>query len=1033
MRRFLLLAVSLIGVVACAAGAQETKPLPTPRVIRALRYPAVSPDGSRIAFSYRGDLWIVPIVGGEAKRIAELPGWDSRPRWSPDGKMLAFCSDAKGNTDLYTIPVEGGTPRQLTFHTAEDYLGDWSPDGKSLTFYSARDSRLPILYTLRLEDGRLREVTRDEVPLAAPSYSPDGSTLVYSRGSSGWARKGYRGSANADLYTVSLAGNSAPKRLSATPGNEMWPAYSPDGKWLYFVADRDGSGGVWKQPVRGGKPVLVTQVAGQYVHYPCLARDGKTLVFETDFSLWAEDLSARKPEPRRLTVTAAVKDEPREESQTLTSGATELEVSPDGSQLALGLRGDIYLVSSGGGNARRITDSQAQDFDFSFSPDGKQLTYVSERDANVDVYAYEIESGKTRRLTTAPELETSPVFSPDGQQVLFVRGINGRQLVTVPANGGPEKVIAEGAFFGMPRWSPDSRWVAYTRRDFAALTNVYARPVNGGEEINVSRWNGFNTEPVWSPDGRRLAFLSSRSGNMEIYTVDLDRRKSPGAAASVNAALPTGVSLPVTIDASGIERRARQLVSEPGGSKGAMAFAPDGSQVIFSAAGGLYTVPMTGGTATRLTEGVGGAIRLTRDGSALFTLSGRSGLVQRVERSGGTPTPVPFRATATLDLNERQRQTFDQAWRMMRDSFYDPKMHGVDWNGVRTRYRPMVDECVTVQDFHLLLTEMIGELNASHTGASRGTDVKVAGETGQLGLWFDWSHEGPGLLVKEVLADGPADQSESRIQPGEYVVAIAGKDTSPVEGVFESLAGQSGRKIELLVNSRPDRNGARAVRLTPVNRARFTDLLYEQWVERNRTRVDQLSGGRLAYLHIREMRPNALQRFERELLTYAYGKEGLVLDVRFNPGGRIHDELFALLTRKVHVYETARDALKMTQPFGAFTRPSILLINQGSFSDAEIFANGYRANGLGKLVGVPTGGGVIGTANVTLLDGVTEFRLPRTGWNTLDGTNLENYGVPPDYHVESLPADLAAGKDPQLEKAVTEMLKGLKTERRGSR
>lgn len=1030
MRLQLIVAVPLAGAYACAVSAQDSTPPPAPRVIRALRYPAVSPDGSRLAFSYRGDLWTVPVVGGEAQRLAEVPGWASRPRWSPDGQTLAFCSDAKGNTDLYTVPVSGGAPKQLTFHTADDILGDWSPDGQSLTFYSARDSRLPILYTLRLDDGRLREVTRDEMPLASPSFSPDGNTIAYCRGSAGWARKGYRGSANADLYTVSLSGGAPPKRHSATPGNEMWPFYSPDGKWLYFVADRDGDGGLWKQPAGGGKAVRVTQVTGQYIHYPALAKDGKILVFEADFSLWTVDLSARKPEPRRLTVTAAVRAEPREETLTVSNGARELEVSPDGSQLALGLRGDIYLVSSGGGEAKQITQSQALDYDFSFSPDGKRLAYVSERDANVDVFLYDLETAQTRRLTTDPDPDTAPVFSPDGQQLLFVRGVNGRQLVTVPVAGGAEKVIAEGAFFGMPRWSPDARWVAYTRRDYAALTNVYARPIQGGDEINISRWNGFNTEPAWSPDGRRLAFLSARSGSMEIYTVDLDRHKSPGAAASVNATVPSGVSLPVTIDASGIERRVRQLVSDPPGGKGAMAFSPDGTRMIFSASGGLYTVPVTGGTATRLTEGVGNTIRLTHDGTAMYTLSGRSGLVQRVENAGGTPTPVPFRASSTLDLNERQRQTFDQSWRMMRDSFYDAKMHGVDWNGVRSRYRPMVDECVTIQDFHLLLTEMIGELNASHTGASRAGDVKIPGETGQLGLWFDWNHAGPGLLVKEVLPDGPADQDDAQIRAGEYVVAIAGKDVSPVEGVFDLLAGQTNRIVELLVNSRPDRTGARTVRMSPANRARFSDLLYEQWVERNRKRVDQLSGGRLAYLHIREMKTNALQRFERELLTYAYGKEGLVLDVRFNPGGRIHDELFALLARKVHVFETPRDALKLTQPFGAFTRPSILLINQGSLSDAEIFANGFRANGLGKIVGVPTGGGVIGTSNMTLLDGETEFRLPRTGWNALDGTNLENYGVPPDFYVEYLPSDIAGNQDPQLEKAVTEMLKGLKSVKR---
>jgi tricorn protease len=265
------------------------------------------------------------------------------------------------------------------------------------------------------------------------------------------------------------------------------------------------------------------------------------------------------------------------------------------------------------------------------------------------------------------------------------------------------------------------------------------------------------------------------------------------------------------------------------------------------------------------------------------------------------------------------------------------------------------------------------------------------------------------------------------------LLAIDGQPVSASERAFRALAGKAGTAVELTVNSVPRNEGARMVKMTAVSRARHSDLLYEQWVQRNRVAVERASTGRLAYLHLREMDPAALARFRRELLTEADGKEALVLDVRNNGGGRIHDELFALLAPRVHSYETPRGGLRMTQPFGAVSRPMILLINGGSFSDAEIFPNGFRALGLGKLVGVPTGGGVIGTRDEVLLDNQTRFRVPETGWETVEGRNLENWGVPPDFLVEITPADFLAGRDPQLERATLELLKELNAKKTGRR
>lgn len=1042
--------VSLVSVfgLAVLAGAQQ----PTSRVIRGMRYPAVSPDGSQIVFSYRGDLWTVSSAGGEAKRVAERAGWDVRARFSPDGKTIAFSSDAAGNMDLYTVPATGGEVKQITFHSADDVLSEWAPDGKSLVFLSGRDTRMPAVYSVGVEDGRLRELLRDDFPLSAPVLSPDGKLLAYARGRGDWARKGYRGSANTDLWVVALdRPGQMPRRLTTFAGNDLWPQFSPDGRSLYYTADPDGAGNLWRISVSGGKPTQVTRQREGYIHYPTLASTGKTLAYETDFSLWTVDPTARGAQPRRLTVSAAFEQKPRRETRNL-GRAEELEVSPDGSTLAIGARGDIFLAPAAGGDARRVTDSLARDNDFDWSPDGRTLAYVSERDANQDIYLLDVATGASRRLTTSTEPEGSPQFSPDGRSIAFIRGNSGGEAVVTPVLGGSERVVVKGPFLTTTRWSPDGKWLAYSKRTEAAVTNVYVSPVAGGPEVNVSRWISVNTNPIWSPDGSRLFFFSSRSGSQDIYAVDLARGSRPVATAAGSGA-PAAVAAPqVTIDPAGISKRVRPLPGAPAGTKLNLVFSPDRKSLLFTVAPGtvtlgrgrrtigpgtpggavLYSLPLTGGgQPQKVAEGITGAVRLSPDGAAVYTY-GFSG-VRKIALPEGASSPVELKASWEVDLAEERREAFEQAWRLMRDSFYDPQMHGVSWDTIRSRYRPIVDETLDVKDFHLLLVEMVGELNASHTGASMATGPGGPGgrggggggrsETASLGLWFDWNGSGPGLKVTEVLRDGPADTDDSRIRPGEYVLAVAGQDAAPTEAFLKTLAGKTGATVDVLVNDRPDKTGARTVKLAPINRGRFTDLLYDHWVEGNRERVERLSGGKLAYLHIRAMDQPSLERFDRELITEAYERQGVVLDVRNNGGGRIHDDLLAILTRKVHVFETPRGGLKMTQPFGAFVRPSILLINGSSFSDAEIFPNGYRANKLGKIVGVPTGGGVIGTSDQTLLDGVTRFRVPRTGWHTLDGRNLENWGVPPDIYVEMTPADYLSGQDPQLERAVQELLK----------
>jgi tricorn protease len=484
----------------------------------------------------------------------------------------------------------------------------------------------------------------------------------------------------------------------------------------------------------------------------------------------------------------------------------------------------------------------------------------------------------------------------------------------------------------------------------------------------------------------------------------------------------------VRIEFDDIQNRAKALTNTRDGV-GSVTLSPDARTVIFAMSVGGQTDWWAGdinsGATTRVTNGVGAgsSVEFAEDASRFYYLTA-GGTIMTIARQTGTPAPVAFNGSMEIDRRVEVAEAFNEAWRNLRTQFYDPKMHGTDWVALRAKYEPLLAETAAKEDFVWILQSMIGELNASHTGATApaGTGPTVA--TGYLGLTFDQDYAGPGLKVASVLPKGPSDQLLHKIEPGEYILSIDGTDAALTEPLYQSLADRVGRTVELLVNNKPVKEGARNVKIRPIARTAIDDLDYENWVATRRKKVDLLSGGRLAYIHIKAMDQPSLQKFEREIFGDAQSKEGLVLDIRFNGGGRIHDDLLNILTRKPHVYETPRDGERATQPFQLWNRPTTLLINEYSASDSEIFPNGFREFGLGKIVGVPTYGGVIGTVDITLVDG-TRFRIPRTGWSTLQGKNLENWGVPPDILVEQTPEDNASDSDKQLEAAVKSLLQQL--------
>ncbi len=871
--------------------------------------------------------------GGTAVRLTVHPAHDIRPRFSPDGKWLAFNSNREGNYDIYLMPAEGGRPKRLTFHSADDILSDWSPDGRWIVFSSNRDHRFSQIYLLEVETGYVRRLTDDETNLHSPSFSPDGRFIYYCRGGTSWWRKGYRGSANSDIWRLPITVEDdrvtvgSPQRLTRYEGNDWAPMVSPDGKTLFFLSDRKGVFNIWRMPLEGSeeKAQPLTNHSDRVLN-PSMSRNGQFIVYEHDFSLWL--VPTKGGEPQKLIIHAPSDElQNRLQRLTLTGQVSEFSLSPDGKQIAFVVRGEIFVINAEkGGEARRLTDHPYRDFDIDWSPDNRKLAFISERDGNREVYLVDVRTRELKRLTNTPDaVESNPRWSPTGNYVAFIRGPFGRQLCWVDVNTGEEKVVVEGPFIGEFAWSPDGRWICFNRRDPANnVTDLSIVPWNGGTPVNVTRMPYWNGNIVWTKDGKHIVFRSRRTDdNTDIYVLPLERpkekldeeeeaEKKPPERKGEEKKLPE-----VQIDFADIHKRIRRLTATVF-DEGAFAVSPDSKTVVFTATPvdqpEVWSVPLEGGSLTRLATGVSASqLQFSPDGNRVYFLS-TGGSIRFLTRPAGTLGSVSFTARMTVDRFVELQHMFDEGWRLLKEQFYDEQMHGVDWDAMHAKYRPLTEHVALKEDFYALVSMMLGELNASHLGI--GGPTVTGPDTAYLGVWFDPDHRGPGVRVAAVLRNSPADKPESRLQVGEFILAIDGVDVANNEQLWETLADKAGRVVELLVNDKPTKEGARTVKIRPISRGQWSDLLYEDWVETRKRWVEEWSGGRIGYIHIRSMSQPELRKFEREFYAEVVGKkDGLIIDVRFNGGGRIHDELLSILKRRLYALEQYRGTPPFTQPF----------------------------------------------------------------------------------------------------------------------
>jgi tricorn protease len=1000
--------------------------------IRFARTPDISPDGKFIAFSYLGDIWTVEAIGGVARPVTMHEAHDINPVFSPDGKWLAFSSNRHGQYDVFVAPAVGGKPRRLTFDSGNDMVTGWTPDGKSVVFASNRSTEFPFnmaCYTIPVEGGTERRLPLFEGKEA--HFAPAGDAVAFVRGPGTWYRRGYRGSSNDDIW-IANANGSAQRKLTNFDGQDGSPMWAPDGRKLYYVTEMGSKPGCANIVVQnlntgltaeGGYQRLTTH-EDDTVRSARLSGNGEWIVYECGADLWVVSTRSSLP-PRKLAIEVNADDKSNtERSVTFTKDATEFALNADEDAAVIAVQGELFLVRlPDGGKATRLTDSPAFDHAASFSPDGKSIIFLSDRTGHEDIYLLEPDDVehpeltkahkfKTKRLTDTPEGELNPQFSPKGDRVAFIRS---GKLWTMKPDGTDQKVLAGDAQVFDYDWSPDGKMVVYARMDGSFASELFIVPSDGSAPPkNVTRYATYNGDVSWSHTGNKIGFIAQRRGLYSPHVLNLQKPGTPGAAGE--------------IDWDDIHLRADRAAAM---SADSTAISPNGQQIAFrhsDSGDDLWVASANGSSVTRVTlsNQAPKRIRWSRKSTGLIYFLNGGGELRSVRAtgvfSGGSsePSRIAFQAKMTVKRDEEFSEMFVQCWRALSDSFYDSKHHGADWNVVRAKYQPLVAHVAQKEDLYALVSMMLGELNASHLGISG--KLPVADEwTADLGLIFDDSYTGPGLKVAEVLNRGPADKRGLNIKAGDIVLAIDREELTGKVNVSQLLNNKIGEGVLLDVTSDPkDPKSKRRVEVIAASRERISQLMYDRWVRQNSEAVAKASGGKVGYIHIPAMDDAGLEVFMRALYSDHFDKEALVIDVRYNGGGFTHDHVLGYLAGKEHTLFRQRDGgsgLVLRSDQRRWTKPLVVMANNRSYSDAEIFPHAFRSLGLGKVVGEATGGFVIGTTSTSLIDG-SRFRLPRTGVFTNKGVNLERHGVIPDVAVAITPEDWAKRIDTQLLKAV---------------
>lgn len=1066
MLRLMLPALAALLVCAAPSLAEEGE-------ARLLRFPAI--HGDRLVFTYAGDLYTVDAKGGTARRLTSHPGFEMFPRFSPDGAQVAFTAQYDGNTEVFVVPAAGGEPKRLTYTATlgrdevSDRMGPnnivmgWTPDGKSVLFRSRMRSFndfIGQLYTVPAEGGMPEELPLPRGGFA--SYSPDGKKLAYNRvfrEFRTWKR--YRGGMADDVWTYDFDTKKT-EQLTDDPAQDIIPMWVGDR--VYFISDRgeERRFNLYSIDPATQKTERHTNFTEFDIKFPSAGKGA--IVFENGGHVYRFDVKRGKAEKVPVRI---LEDRlgARGTFTDVSKNVAAYEVSPDGKRALFAARGDIFTVPAGEGVTLNLTRTPgAHDRNPKWSPDGKSIAFISDATGEDEIHVGPADGGAPPKAVTsgADTYKYELAWSPDSKKILWSDKKLRLQYVDVESKKVTLVDQAKAWEIRQFAWSPDSKWVAFARDEVETLDKIYLYSLESGKSTPVTSGWYAASSPTFSADGKYLVFVSARDFNpiysatewnhayrdmQRLYFVTLakgtanplapkfDGTESPKKKEDKKDEKKDGPP-EVKVDLDGIGDR---VVAIPGPAANYRGLGAAGNAVYYFRSGTgsptqLYVFDL--GTKKETALGNVGGYEISADGKKMLVAKdGKYGIIDLPKGTINVGEPLNLAGmTVALDRRAEWKQMFNECWRQMRDFFYDPNLHGVDWPAVRKKYEPLVEHVANRADLTYVIGEMVSELNAGHAYVGGGELNQVRKITqGLLGAEYRRDDKTGFFQITRILPGenwnpkrrSPLTEVGVNVKEGDWLVAVNDRPTSEVKNVNELLVNTAGRPVLLSVNSKPAKEGARRAVVTPTNDE--GDLYYYAWVQGNIKKVSEASGGKIGYLHVPDMQVAGLNEFAKHFYPQLK-KEALVVDVRGNGGGNVSPMLIERLRRQAAMVGIARNAEPTVDPSGTFVGPMACLINEFSASDGDIFAYRFRHYKLGPLIGKRTWGGVVGIrGSLPLLDGGT-LSKPEFSRYDLEGAEwiMENKGVKPDIVVDNDPAKEFAGDDEQLTKAVQVLMEALK-------
>ena len=1070
--------LSLIGGLV-AISAQAITPL-------WLRDVQVSPDGTAIAFCYKGDIYTVSTQGGTAKQLTTQASYECNPVWSPDGHRIAFASDRDGNFDIYVMSAQGGAAKKLTKHSASELPSAFTPDGKCVVFSAsiqdpAQSALFPSgvmteLYKVSVEGGRSQQILA--TPAEAVCYIKDGQSFLYQdrKGLEDEWRKHHTSSVTRDIWLYD-AKSGKHTNLTNIGGEDRDPSLAPNGKTVYFLSERNGgSMNVYTLDVDNPKNIQsVTSFKTHPVRFLSVANNG-LLCYAYDGDIYTQEANG-KAKKVAIDIT---RDDSEQVADLKVAGARSATVSPDGKQIAFIYRGEVFVTSTDYATTKQITHTPAAEQGLSFAPDNRTLAYSTERNGNWELVLAKIEREddpnfpnatliKEEILLPSDKIERSyPSFSPDGKELAFIQ--DRRKLMVMNLDTKKVRQITDGSYWPSTgggfeyQWSPDSKWftLCFTGNKHDPYYDIGIVSAQGGEITNLTNSGYSSGSPAWTMDGNAILFTSERYGmrnhaswgsmedvflcfvNQDAYDkyrlskedyellkeVEKEQEKLKKDAKKdddkkdVKKDEKKDAVKDIVMELGGIQDRIVRLTPNSS-SLGSAIIDKKGETLYYTASfeGGmdLWKLDLRKKDVKLANKGVGYAsFEMSKDGKNIFLLGGR---MQKMDAASGKLTPITYTANLEMDLVAEREDMFNHVYQQQKKRFYNLNMHGVDWDAMTAAYRKFLPHINNNYDYAELLSEWLGELNVSHTGG-RYRPAPSGYATASLGLLYDMSYDGKGLKVDEVVEGSPFDHSRSKMAAGVIIEKIDGVEIK-ADTDYNLLLNDKSRKKTLVSLYHPQTKERWEEVVLPIGTGAFNSLLYKRWVKQRAADVERWSNGRLGYVHIQSMGDPSFRGVYSDILGKYNHCDGIVIDTRFNGGGRLHEDVEILFSGKKYLTQVVRGQEACDMPSRRWNKASIMVTCEANYSNAHGTPWVYKFKEMGKVVGAPVPGTMTTVSWENMQDPSLTFGIPVVGYRKADGGYLENDQLEPDVLVLNDPATVVKGEDTQLKVAVETLMKDL--------